>query len=220
MRALAAELFGTFALVLAGTGAIVVNEVRGGAVTHVGISLTFGLIVLALIYALGEVSGAHFNPAVSLGFCLAGRFPARRVLPYVLCQCAGALLASGLLRLLFAGETTTLGATRPSGPLAQSLVLEAVLTLLLMFVILAVSTGAKEKGIMAGVAVGSVIALEALFAGPVCGASMNPARSLGPAVLTAQADVLWVYLLGPALGAAVAVPLWLVIRLPEEVARA
>ena len=204
MRALAAELFGTFALVFAGTGAIVINEVHGGAVTHVGVALTFGLVVLALIYALGEVSGAHLNPAVTLGFFLARRFPASRVLPYVLSQCAGALPASLLLRLLFLDNTTTLGATRPAGPAVQSFVLEAVLTLLLMFVILSVSTGAKEKGVMAGVAVGAVIALEALFAGPVCGASMNPARSLAPAVVSLRLDHLWIYLAAPPLGAALA----------------
>jgi aquaporin Z len=205
MRALAAELFGTFALVFAGTGAIVINEVHGGAVTHVGVALTFGLVVLALIYALGEVSGAHLNPAVTLGFFLARRFPASRVPPYALSQCAGALLASLLLRLLFLDNTTTLGATRPAGPAVQSFVLEAVLTLLLMFVILSVSTGAKEKGVMAGVAVGAVIALEALFAGPACGASMNPARSLAPAVVSLRLDHLWIYLSAPPLGAALAV---------------
>jgi aquaporin Z len=205
MRALTAELLGTFMLVFAGTGAIVIDEVRGG-VSHVGVALTFGLVVLALIYALGEVSGAHLNPAVTLGFFLAGRFPARRVLPYVASQCVGALLASGLLRLLFLGEATTLGATLPKGPALQSFVLEAVLTLFLMFVILSVSTGAKEKGIMAGVAVGAVIALEALFAGPVCGASMNPARSLAPALVSGRLEHLWVYLAAPALGAALAVP--------------
>jgi aquaporin Z len=204
MKALAAELFGTFALVFAGTGAIVVNEVQSGAVTHVGISLTFGLIVLALIYALGEVSGAHLNPAVTLGFWLAGRFPGRRVLPYAASQCAGALLASLLLRLLFS-EETTLGTTRPSGPLMQSFILEAILTLRLMFVILSVSTGAKEKGIMAGVAVGAVIGLEALFAGPICGASMNPARSLAPAVVSLRLGHLWIYLAATPLGAGLAV---------------
>ncbi len=204
MRKLAAELFGTFALIFAGTGAIVVNAASGGAVTHVGVALTFGLIVLALIYALGDVSGAHLNPAVTLGFCLAGRFPARSVLPYVVCQCTGALLASLLLRLLFPDDAT-LGATRPAGPVAQSFVLELVLTLFLMFVILSVSTGAKEKGVMAGVAVGAVIALEALFAGPVCGASMSPARSLAPAVVSLRLDHLWVYLTATPLGAGLAV---------------
>jgi len=207
-------------LVFAGTGAITINEVTAGAVSHVGISLTFGLVVLALIYAVGEVSGAHLNPAVTLGFCLAGRFPAQRVPVYVLGQCAGALLASGLLRLLFWENTTNLGATRPLGPLMQSFILEMFLTLFLMFVILSVSSGSKEKGGMAGVAVGAVIALEALFAGPVCGASMNPARSLGPAVLTERLDVMWIYLIAPVLGAALAVPLWRMIRLPEEAAHA
>jgi aquaporin Z len=205
MRALAAELFGTFALVFAGTGAIVVDAARDGAVTHVGVALTFGLVVLALIYSLGEVSGAHLNPAVTAGFLLAGRFPARRTPGYVLAQCAGALLASGVLWLLFPDDATALGATRPAGPAWQSFILETVLTLLLMFVILSVSTGAREKGVMAGVAVGSVIALEALFAGPICGASMNPARSLAPAVVSLRPEHLWIYLTAPPLGAALAV---------------
>src|ERR1700719_4019762 len=128
MRKLVAELFGTFVLVFAGTGAIVVNEVRSGAVTHVGIALTFGLVVLALVYALGEVSGAHLNPAVTLGFCLAGRFPRQRVPSYLFAQGAGALIASGLLWLLFLENTTTLGATRPAGLAVQSFGLEVVLT--------------------------------------------------------------------------------------------
>jgi aquaporin Z len=205
MRKLAAELFGTFVLVFAGTGAIVVNETHG-AVTHVGVSLTFGLVVLALIYALGDVSGAHLNPAVTLGFLLARRFPAGRVPGYVLSQCAGAFLASGLLRALFPGHPG-LGLTRPAGSDWQSFVLEVVLTLFLMLVVLSVATGAKERGLMAGVAVGAVIALEALFAGPVSGASMNPARSLAPAVVAGQLGSLWVYLTAPVLGAALAVPL-------------
>jgi aquaporin Z len=209
---LAAELFGAFALVFAGTGAIVVNAAQGGAVTHVGVALTFGLVVLALVYSLGEVSGAHLNPAVTAGFLLAGRFPARRVPGYVLAQCAGALLASGLLRLLFPDDATALGATLPAGPPWQSFVLEVVLALLLMFVILSVSTGAKEKGVMAGVAVGSVIALEAMFAGPVCGASMNPARSLAPAVVSGRLGHLWVYLSAPVLGACLAVPVCLSVH--------
>jgi len=204
MRKLAAELFGTFALVFAGTGAIVINDVRDGMVSHVGIALTFGLVVLALIYALGDVSGAHLNPAVTLGFLFARRFPARWVVPYLVSQCSGALLASFLLRQLFPDQGS-LGATRPTGPVMQSFWLEVILTLLLMFVILSVSTGAKEKGLLAGVAVGAVIALEALFAGPICGASMNPARSLAPAVVSGQLGGLWIYLVAPFLGAASAV---------------
>ncbi len=214
MRKFVAELFGAFALVFAGTGAIVINDIRGG-VTHVGISLTFGLIVLALVYALGDVSGAHLNPAVTLGFVAARRFSIALALPYILSQCAGALLASLVLRLLFP-EHSGLGATHPAGTAWQSFVLELILTLLLMVVILAVSTGAKEKGIMAGVAVGAVIALEALFAGPVCGASMNPARSLGPALVSGNLGDLWIYLLAPIAGAVLAVPLCAIMLGPDE----
>jgi aquaporin Z len=172
MKKLAAELLGTFALVFAGTGAIVINDVAGGSVTHVGVALTFGLIVLAIVYAVGDVSGAHLNPAVTLGFFAALRLPARSVLPYVGSQLAGALLASHCLRLLFPGNAT-LGATLPRGDDAQAFMLEFILTCLLMFVILSVSTGAKEKGITAGIAVGSVV-------GPISGASMNPACRANP----------------------------------------
>jgi aquaporin Z len=204
LRRLAAEGFGAFALVFAGTGAIIINDQTGGTVSHVGVALTFGLIVLAMIYALGEVSGAHLNPAVTLGFFLACRIPKGQVAPYLVSQTAGALVASAILRFLFP-EHGTLGATSPAGPAAQSFVLEVVLTLLLMFVILSVSTGSKEKGLMAGVAVGAVIGLEALFAGPICGASMNPARSLAPALISGQLHSLWIYLTAPVLGACLAV---------------
>jgi aquaporin NIP len=210
-RTLAAEFFGTLALVFAGTAAIVVNDVTGGVVSHVGIALTFGLVVLALIYTLGDVSGAHLNPAVTLGFVLARRFALRQVPGYVLAQCAGAFAASGLVRFLFP-DHATLGATQPRGLVSQSFVFEVLLTWLLMFVILGVSTGAKEKGITAGIAVGAVIALEALFAGPISGASMNPARSLAPAVVSGHAETHWVYLLAPALGAALAVPICCFVR--------
>lgn len=200
MRKLAAEALGTFALVFAGTGAIVINEVTGGSVTHVGVALTFGLIVLAMIYAVGDVSGAHLNPAVTLGFFTARRFEGRWVAPYIVSQCAGALLASFAMRLLFP-TSGSLGATQPAGDVTQSFALEVILTFLLMFVILSVSTGSKEKGILAGVAVGAVIALEALFAGPISGASMNPARSLAPALMSWRLDCLWIYLMAPVLGA-------------------
>jgi aquaporin Z len=200
MRKLAAEVLGAFALVFAGTGAIVINDVSGGTVTHVGIALTFGLIVLAMIYAVGDVSGAHLNPAVTLGFYVARRFDGRWVVPYIASQCLGAFLATFTLRLMFPTHTT-LGATLPAGDAIQSFVLELILTFLLMFVILSVSTGSKEKGILAGVAVGSVIALEALFAGPISGASMNPARSLAPALVSLRLHSLWVYVSAPVLGA-------------------
>ena len=144
-RKLLAECFGTFALVFAGTGAVVVNAASGGQVTHVGVALTFGLVVLAMIYAVGDVSGAHLNPAVTLGFVLAGRFPARLAVPYALAQLAGALLASGLLRFLFP-DHPTLGATLPAGAAWQSFVFEVVLTLVLMFVILSVATDTRAVG--------------------------------------------------------------------------
>jgi aquaporin Z len=204
MKRLAAEALGAFALVFAGTGAIVINDVSGGAVSHVGVALTFGLIVLAMIYAVGDVSGAHLNPAVTLGFFAARRLEGRWVAPYIASQCAGAILASLALRLMFPASAT-LGATLPAGDALQTFVLETILTFLLMFVILSVSTGSKEKGILAGVAVGSVIALEALFAGPISGASMNPARSLAPALVSLRLGSLWIYLAAPVLGACAAV---------------
>ncbi|MFN0060544.1 MAG: MIP/aquaporin family protein [Planctomycetota bacterium] len=206
-----AEALGTFALVFAGTGAIVINDVSGGTVTHVGVSLTFGLVVMAMIYAFGEVSGAHFNPAVTLGFWLARRFPGRSVLPYLSAQLVGALAASFVLWLMF-GDRAALGATFPAASPWQSFALEVVLTAILMTVVLNVSTGAKEVGVLAGVAVGGVVAFEALFAGPISGASMNPFRSLAPAVVAGDVRDLWIYLCAPVLGAALAVPLWRATR--------
>lgn len=205
------EMIGTFALVFAGTGAIVINEVSGGAITHPGIALTFGLIVLAMIYTFGDVSGAHFNPAVTTAFAAAGRFPWRDVPSYISAQLTGAILASVILKVLFP-LSRTLGATLPAGSAVQSVVLEVILTLLLMLVILSVSTGAKEKGITAGVVVGAVIALEAMFAGPICGASMNPVRSIAPAVVSGEVRHLWIYLVAPMLGALLAVPLCCLTR--------
>ncbi len=215
MRQLVAECFGTFALVFAGTGAIVINDIRSGAVSHVGIALTFGLIVLSMIYALGDVSGCHLNPAVTLAFFTARRFDGRRVLPYILSQCAGAILASTCLKCLFPAHQL-LGSTLPTGSAIQSLVLEFILTTILMFVILSVSTGSKEKGALAGIAVGSVVALEAMFAGPICGASMNPARSIGPAVIAWHMQHLWVYIAGPIGGALTGLALFACIHGPVQ----
>lgn len=204
LRPYLAEAIGTFALVFAGTGAVVIDAVTGGAVSHVGIALTFGLVVMAVIYSIGDVSGAHINPAVTFGFWAAGRFPAQHVLPYTAAQCAGAVVASGLLRLLFP-TAPTLGQTLPAGPALQSFGLEIVLTFFLMFVILCVAVGAKEKGLMAGTAIGGTVGLSALFAGPISGASMNPARSLAPALVAVDPTRQWIYVLAPLFGAFLAV---------------
>jgi aquaporin NIP len=206
-----AEMIGTFMLVFAGTGAVIIDKVTMGGVSHVGIALTFGLIVMAMIYSVGDVSGAHLNPAVTMGFLLAGRLSAGMLPVYIGAQMIGAFIASGTLLLMF-GNVAHLGATLPANSAGQSFFLEIILTAILMFVILRVSTGSKETGTMAGIAVGGVIGLEALFAGPISGASMNPARSLAPALLSGQVQSLWVYVLAPCFGAACAVPLWWATR--------
>lgn len=200
----AAELLGTFALVFAGTAAITVNDLSGGAVTHVGVSMTFGLVVAAMIYSLGGISGAHLNPAVTIGFWLSRRMALRRVPAYIAGQSAGAILASLAVKTLFP-EHQTIGATIPAGAYSQSFMLELIMTFILMFVILNVSTGEKEKGTMAGAAIGSVVAFEALLGGPVSGASMNPARSFGPALISWHVQGLWIYFIAPLSGATLAV---------------
>lgn len=177
------------------------DQVTGGGVGPLGVSLVFGLVVLAMVYAVGHISGAHLNPAVTLGFYSAGRLPAREIPPYLAAQLAGAVLASAALRLLFWEETTTLGLTLPAGPWPRSLGFEFLLTAILMFVIMAVATDHRAQGMMAGVAIGAVIALEAILGGPVSGASMNPARSFGPALLAWDFSRHWLYWAGPISGA-------------------
>jgi len=213
MKRVLAEFLGTFFLVFAGTGAIVINDVTGGAIGHVGVAFTFGLVVLAMIHAFGDVSGAHLNPAVTLGFAAARRFAWREVPVYLMAQLAGAFAASGLLKVMFP-MAGTLGATLPAGSVAQSFTLEVVLTAALMLVILSLSTGAKEKGITAGIAIGATVGLEAMFAGPICGASMNPARSLAPALVSGRIEHLWLYPVAAILGALLAVPLCIGVREP------
>lgn len=198
-----AEFLGTFTLVFAGTGAIVINAMTG-AITHMGVSLTFGLVVLSLIYTFGEISGAHLNPAVTMGFWFAKKFPTRLIPGYIVSQLLGAISASFLLKVLFPAHQT-LGATIPAGSHLQSFVLEIILSWFLMLVILSVSTGAKEKGATAGIAVGSVVCLEALFAGPISGASMNPARSIAPGIVSQNLGAIWIYILAPLIGAGFAV---------------
>ena len=197
------EALGTFFLVFVGTSAIVVNE-QTGALGHFGVATSWGLIVMVLIYTIGDVSGAHMNPAVSIAFFVSKRFSSKDLIPYIIFQLFGAILASLTVKLLFS-KNELLGASLPSGSWEQSFVLEYLLTFLLMFVILNVSTGAKEKGIMAGSAIGATVGLEAMFAGPICGASMNPARSIAPALVSGHTEYLWVYILATVLGAVSAV---------------
>ena len=200
-----AELFGTYILVFVGTGAIMINEITGGEVSHLGVGLSFGLVVMAMIYAIGGISGAHINPAVTLAFSVAKRFPKNQILPYISFQLVGAILASASLYFMFP-EANTMGETLPlKGNWLQSFMLELVLTFILMFVVLNVSTGAKEKGVTAALAIGGVVAFEATFAGPISGASMNPARSIAPALLSGDLTHLWLYVVATTLGAVLAV---------------
>lgn len=202
----AAEFLGTFVMVFAGTGAMVIDNYTGGAIGHSGVALTWGMVVLAMIYTFGDISGAHINPAVTLGFVAAGRFPISRAPGYIAAQLAGAFAASACMRLLFP-DSITLGETLPASSVAQSFGLEVILTAILMLTILMVSIGSKEKGITAGIAIGAVVGLEAMFAGPICGASMNPARSLAPAIVGGHLQHLWLYPAATITGAMVAVPL-------------
>ena len=218
LKRAAAELIGTFGLVFAGTGAIVVNEVSGGTVTHVGVGLTFGLVVAAMILALGHISGAHINPAVTLGFWSTGRFPAREVPWYVAAQLLGAGAAS-LVILVLIGDHGRLGATLPAGSAGQSLGLEVLLTFFLMFVVMAVATDARANGQLAAIAVGGTVMLEALFAGPISGASMNPARSFGPALVGGYFAAHWVYWLGPIAGALLAGRVYDWVRCESDIQR-
>lgn len=202
----AAEFLGTFVMVFAGTGAMVIDDYTGGTIGHSGVALTWGMVVLAMIYTFGDISGAHINPAVTLGFVAAGRFPISRAPGYIAAQLAGAFAASGCMRLLFP-NSITLGETLPASSVAQSFGLELILTAILMLTILMVSVGSKEKGITAGIAIGAVVGLEAMFAGPICGASMNPARSLAPAIVGGHLQHLWLYPAATITGAMVAIPL-------------
>lgn len=194
---------GTYIMVFAGTGAIIVNDVYG-SVSHLGIGLTFGLVVMAVIYSIGSISGAHINPAVSIAFWVSKRFRGKEVLPYIISQFLGAILASLTLSFMFP-QDELLGATLPAGSWEQSFVMEFILTFILMFVILLMSEGSKEVGVMTGFAVGMVVAFEAIFAGPVSGASMNPARSLAPALVSGHLTHLWLYILATTLGASASV---------------
>ena len=216
IRALVAELVGTFALVFAGAGAIVVDA-QTHALGHVGVAISFGLVIMVMIYAVGHVSGAHFNPAVSFAFALARHFPWPRVAAYWAAQIAGALLAASLLRAAI-GDDAHLGATLPRGSQGQSFVWEVVLSFFLMFVITAVATDTRAVGEAAAIAIGGTVGLDAMFGGPISGASMNPARSLGPALVSGDLHALWLYIVAPLVGAALGALTYQFVR-GEEVRR-
>lgn len=199
-RRLAAEAIGTFALVFAGAGAIMVDA-KTGALGHIGVAITFGLVIMAMIYAVGHVSGAHFNGAVTFAFALTRHFPWSRAVGYWAAQLAGAVTAAALLRGSL-GNVAHVGATLPSGSDGQSFLWEVILSAFLMFVIMAVATDTRAVGEAAAIAIGGTIALDAMFGGPISGASMNPMRSAGPALVAGELGSLWVYLVAPPLGTA------------------
>jgi MIP family channel proteins len=199
-RSLCAEAIGTFALVFAGAGAIVVDA-RTHALGHVGVAIVFGLVIMAMIYAVGHVSGAHFNPSVSFAFALTRHFPWRRAGAYWIAQVAGAVAAAALLRASL-GDHAHVGATLPSGSQGQAFLWELILTFFLMFVIMSVATDTRAVGEAAAIAIGGTVGLDAMFGGPITGASMNPARSIGPALVSGDLHALWLYIAAPLAGAA------------------
>jgi MIP family channel proteins len=209
-RALVAEAIGTFALVFAGCGAIMVDA-KTGALGHVGVAISFGLVIMVMIYAVGHVSGAHFNPAVTFSFALARHFPRWRILPYWGAQLLGAVAAAAILRASL-GNVAHVGATYPSGSDGQGFLWEAVLSFFLMFVIMAVATDTRAVGEAAAIAVGGTVGLDAMFGGPVTGASMNPARSLGPGIVSGDLHAIWIYLLAPIAGASIAALAYAFVR--------
>jgi aquaporin NIP len=212
LRRAAAEGIGVFALVFAGCGAIIAEAENPGALGPVGIALVFGLIVMVMVYATGHLSGAHLNPAVTVAFVLSRHFPRAEAAAYIAAQAAGALIAAAALAAIWPSEPASLGATLPTVGLGSAFVYEVVLTAFLMFVIMAVATDTRAVGAAAAIAIGGTVGLDALFGGPVTGASMNPARSLGPALASGELSDLWLYLLGPLVGAALGALAYQLVR--------
>ncbi len=203
-----AEILGTFILIFCATGAIIINQESRGVIGHAGIAISVGLLVMVLIYSFGNISGAHFNPAVSIAFVCAKKFSVKELVPYIISQTIGAVSASLLLKFLFPNNQL-LGATIPVGSELQSFILEYILTFILMLVIMNVAHGSKEQGMFAGLAIGATILMEAMFAGPISGASMNPVRSFAPAIVSGHLEHLWIYLTATTLGAVSSIPIWI-----------
>jgi aquaporin NIP len=217
-RALA-EAFATFALVVAGCGAIIANQHSNGGLGVVGVGIVFGLIIMVMIYATGHLSGAHINPAVTVAFTLTRHFPGRDAVAYVAAQIGGAVLGSLVLFAVWSDKPARLGATVPSVGVGSALVYEMVLTAFLMFVIMAVATDTRAVGAAAAIAIGGTVGLDAIFGGPVTGASMNPARSLAPALVSGTWTDFWIYLVGPVAGAALGAFAYQLVRGEGQAAR-
>lgn len=215
LRRSCAEALAAFALVFAGCGAIVTDATRDGALGATGVAAVFGLIIMAMIYATGHLSGAHINPAVTIAFTLTRHFPIRDAVAYVAAQLAGATAGALLLLAAWSDKPAALGATVPSVGAGTALVYETVLTALLMFVIVAVATDTRAVGAAAAIAIGGTVALDALFGGPLTGASMNPARSFGPALAAGEWRDFWVYVVGPVSGAALGAGAYQLVRTPQ-----
>ncbi|MBM7651754.1 MIP/aquaporin family protein [Neobacillus cucumis] len=201
-KKLISEFLGTYFLVFAGTGAVVIDSITK-SLTHVGVALTFGLVVMALIFTFGHLSGAHFNPAVTIGFLIHGDINKKEAIYYIISQLIAGIAASATLLCLF-GNVASLGTTLPRGSWEQSFLLEFILTFFLMMVIFGSAVHGKAVKDFAGIAIGSTVGLEAMFAGPICGASMNPARSIGPAIVSGNIQCLWIYIVATILGASLA----------------
>ncbi|BAT74828.1 hypothetical protein LR48_Vigan01g040500 [Vigna angularis] len=216
LQKLVAEVVGTYFLIFAGCAAVVVNKNNDNVVTLPGISIVWGLVVMVLVYSVGHISGAHFNPAVTIAFASTKRFPWKQVPVYVVAQVVGSTLASGTLRLIFSGNENQFSGTLPSGTHAQAFAVEFIITFFLMFVISGVATDNRAIGELAGIAVGATVLLNVLFAGPITGASMNPARSLGPALVHNEFKGIWIYLVSPTSGAVVGAWVYNSIRYTDK----
>jgi len=212
IRRAGAEAIGTFALVFAGCGAIVTEAQHPGTLGAVGIAFVFGLIIMAMVYATGHLSGAHLNPAVTFAFVLTRHFPRAEALAYIAGQLVGALAAAGLLAAIWPSDPAALGTTLPTVGVGSALAYEAVLTAFLMFVIMAVATDTRAVGAAAAIAIGGTVGLDALFGGPITGASMNPARSIGPALVSGELQDLWIYIVAPLVGATIGALAYQVVR--------
>ncbi|CAL0306477.1 unnamed protein product [Lupinus luteus] len=216
LQKLVAEVVGTYFLIFAGCASVVLNKNNDNVVTLPGISIVWGLVVMVLVYSVGHISGAHFNPAVTIAFATTRRFPWKQVPAYVATQVLGSTLASGTLRLIFSGKENQFPGTIPAGSNLQAFVIEFIITFYLMFIISGVATDDRAISELGGIAVGSTVLLNVMIVGPITGASMNPARSIGPAFVHSEYRGIWVYLISPILGAIAGAWVYNIIRYTDK----